>query len=251
MIRIAMPSASPPPTLEAVPCRAIATGAAALDARLGGGIAAAALHEIFAARSGDAASAAGFALLLAVRISGVKPIVWVREDRGERLGGRVHAPGLAELGIDPERLVIITAPDALAVLRAGADIVNCSAVGAVVIEPHGRASVFDLTASRRLTLAAARSGVTALVLRSDVEPLPSAAMTRWHVAASASAALEANAPGAPAFALRLLRHRGGVNEFEALVEWDRDRTAFRDARLSGGVPAFAVRRTAAAERQAA
>lgn len=208
------------------PC--VATGSSIADARLGGGLARGALHELYA-DEGHHAGAAGFALLVALCGDAGKPLVWVREDKGERSDGRLHAPGLAELGADPARIILVTGRDALSILRAAAEIVGCAAVGAVVIEPWGKAPALDLTASRRLALAAARSGVLALVLRAGADPSPSAATTRWRVGAAPSAPLAANAPGPPAFDISLLRHRSGIAGFDARVEWDRDARCFRDA----------------------
>ncbi len=200
------------------------------------------LHEFYA-EGADSAAVAGFTLLLALRVMAGKPLVWVQEERCERRGGRLHGPGLVELGADPDAVVVVTAPDLQALLRAGSDIVNCDAVGVLILEPWGKATALDLTASRRLALAAARTGVMTLVVRADAEPAPSAAQTRWQVAAAPSQPLAASAPGLPAFDIRLLRHRSGVAGFDARVEWDRDRRAFRDAPVSGAVPAMAGGRT--------
>jgi protein ImuA len=57
------------------------------------------------------------------------------------------------------------------------------------------------------------------------------------VAAAASAALEADAPGHPAFLIDLVRQRGGAPSFGWRLEWDRDRTRF--APLSGDLAADA------------
>jgi protein ImuA len=215
----------------------VAFGVETLDARLEGGLAKAALHEIYAEAALDTASAAAFALLLALRASKGKPVLWVREEASRRQG-RPYGHGLAELGIAPDRLILVEAPDIIAALRAGADITRCSAVGAVIIELTGKAHVFDLTASRRLALAAGQSGVMTLVLRINAEPTPSAAHTRWRVASAPSTPLSANAPGAPAFEVKLLRHRGGIAGIDARLEWNRDRQSFDHAPLSGGVPAI-------------
>lgn len=214
-------------------------GAKALDARLGGGLVKAGLHEVCADAS-DAASGAGFALLLGWRASKMKPILWVREEKAARLAGRPYAHGLAELGIDPNALLLVDAPGTIAALRAGADITRCGAVGAVIIEPFGNAPVLDLTASRRLALAAGQTGVMTLLLRIGAEPVPSAAQTRWQVASAASTPLPANAPGLPAFDVTLLRHRGGIAGIETRLEWNRDRQCFDQAPLSGGVPAVVI-----------
>jgi len=228
-------------------------GAPAADALLSGRLRRDALHEVFAGGEGDGGSAAGFALLLAIRGGlGDHPVLWVREDKGSRIGGRLYPHGLADLGLAPDRVLMVHAPDVQALLRAGADIVKCGAVGAVVIEPWGKAPGLDLTASRRLSLAATRSGVMAIVLRAGADPMPSAAESRWRVQSAPSAALEANAPGMPAFDIELLRHRGGIAGFAARVEWNRELKSFSQPDLSGGLPALPAFGTGAAlERRAA
>jgi protein ImuA len=226
--------------LSAPPTRALLTlGVEATDARLGGGLARGALHEFYAAAAEDSSAAAAFALALAMRgmLRG-KPVVWVREKQCTARAGHLYAAGFVELGFDPGDLVLVDAPDTRAVLRAGADIVKCGDVGAVVIEPWGKAPLLDLTASRRLSMAAAMSGVLTLMLRADAEPMPSAAQTRWQVASAPSSSLAANAPGNPAFDITLLRHRGGIAGFETRLEWNRDAKSF--APISGGVSADAV-----------
>ena len=221
-------------------------GDAIFDARLGGGLGRAALHEVFAGQEEEAGAAAAFALILALRGGDdTKPILWVRDDRVERRTGQIYGPGLLELGADPSRFVIVSAPDELATLRAGADSVKCGAVGAVVIEPYGKASTLDLTATRRLALAAASSGVLTLLLRVGAAPSASAAQTRWCVSAAPSAPLAAHAPGAFLLNVTLLRHRAGVAGFETCLEWNREeqicvsQTQSGQA-LSGGFPASAL-----------
>jgi protein ImuA len=211
-------------------------GVDALDHRIGGGLVQHALHEVFAAASEDASAASGFALMTAIRACPPgRPVLWVREQRCSRNSGQLHAPGLLELGLDPASLILVEAPDTLAALRAGADIVKCGQVGAVVIEPWGKAPLLDLTASRRLSMAAAASSVLTLVVRVEATPMPSAAQTRWQVASAPSSPLPAEAPGHPAFDITLLRHRGGIAGFETRVEWNRDTRSF--APLPGGLPA--------------
>ncbi len=53
----------------------------------------------------------------------------------------------------------------------------------------------------------------------------------------------ADAPGAPAFDLELLRWRGGPAGTRWRLDWDKDEQAFRDAALSGAVLPLAARRT--------
>lgn len=197
----------------------------ALDTRLGGGLARGALHEICGL---DGAAASSFALILAARSTDNKAILWVREDKGERHSGQLYGPGMVELGVDPKRVVLVKAPDTIAALRVGSDVLGCMSPGAVVIEPYGPAKALDLTASRRLALAAQKSGVAAFILRSPEGLMASAAATRWMVRASPSRALPGQAPGHATLALELMRHRGGVAPFEMRVEWDRDAQIFRD-----------------------
>jgi protein ImuA len=225
-------------------------GDAVVDARLGGGLgsglARATLHEVFAGEEEDAGAAAAFALILALRGGDMKkPILWVRDDRAERNVGRIYGLGLIALGADPKRFILVHAPDELATLRAAADSVKCGAVGAVMIEPYGKAPALDLTASRRLALAAASSGVLTLVLRVGAEPSASAAQTRWSVKTGPSAPLAANATGHVHLNVSLLRHRSGVAGFEACLEWNREQQICvlqhpAVEALSGGVSAAAL-----------
>ena len=223
--------AAPPPDAAR-----IALGAAAVDAALDGGLARGAVHEIFAARPADAAAAAGFAVALAVRAAAAKPIVWVRQDFLDAETGRVHAPGLADLGLDPGRVLLVRAKDVAALLRAAGEALRCAALGAVLMEPWGASPLLDLTASRRLGLAAEESGVPALLLRAAAAPAPSAAATRWRAAAAPSLPLEAGAPGHPAFDIVLERRRGGAEGGPWAVEWNRELGVFRERpALSGAV----------------
>lgn len=195
------------------------------SAWLSAGLAAAQLHELYVAEQGDAASGAGFGIAQALAADAV-PMLWIRTEASERQGGRLHAAGLAELGLDAARLVLVVVADEAALLRAAADAARCTGLGTLLIESWGRAPGLDLTATRRLMLAAETSGVTVLSLRVGAEQTPSAAATRWGVASVASTALEANAPGMPAFDIELLRRRGGPPGARWRVEWNRDAKCF-------------------------
>ncbi len=223
----------------------VATGHGDIDAALGGGIARGRLHEVFALDGGDAGSAAGFAGMVSIRLGG--GIVWLREEGAARRGGHLHAPGLAEIGVDPARLLLVLLPDPLALLRAAADVVRCAGVGVAVIELHRDPPPLDLTASRRLALAAEESGVPTLLLRIAATPVASAADTRWAVRSCASQPLAANAPGHPTLDLELLRQRGRGAEGRWQVEWNRDQTVFTPpAAPSGAVVAVPAYRPVAA-----
>lgn len=220
------PASAPFAAAPAPPAR-FALGVARIDAALGGGLARARLHELYPAGGDDIAAAAGFALMLALRADGrTGPFVWIAEDRLEKRFGRLHAPGAAELGADPARLLFVDAPDEKGLLKIAADVVRSPAAGVAVIAPAGPAPAFDLTATRRLTLFAERSGVTAILLRACAPQAASAAATRWRVRAAPSTPLEADAPGHTALSIELERQRGGAPLAALRVEWDRDRHCF-------------------------
>ena len=160
-----------------------------------GGLAVAAVHEVFA-EGHQSAAATGFIAGLAGRVSPRRPLVWVRQDFSEIESGALSLSGLCELGLDPRLLVTVRAPDTDAALRTAADALACDALGAVVLEVWGQARQLDLVASRKLTLAAAASGVTALLLRMAAEPRPSTAETRWIVRAAHSPPAAPGTPGA-------------------------------------------------------
>ena len=214
----------------------VATGHMGVDVALGGGLARGKVHELFAAEADDGPSATGFAAMLALRtVRRQAPIFWLRSDEAGRRGGFIHGPGLVELGGDPDAMVLGRAPDGKALLRSAADAARCAGLQALVVECWGKCPELDLTASRRLALAAEQSGVTLFLLRLDAEPTPSAADTRWSVSAAPSHALEANAPGAPMFDLELLRRRAGPSGMRWRLEWDRDQIIFREPAYPGAV----------------
>ena len=217
-----------------------------LDSALGGGLLRGGLHEVYAHGAGDSPSAFGFAALLAER-TGTRPVLWVSQVMVAHEAGGLYAPGLAEMGLEPRRLILVRARDPTSLLRAAFEGARCPALAAVVIGVWGRPKVLDLTASRRLSLAAQVSRVSLLVVRAGAEPEPSAAETRWSVQSMPSVALEANAPGRPAFSVRLLRSRSGAAPQSYFVEWDRAARSFVERPpLSGGVVPLPADRPAAA-----
>lgn len=231
------------------PARRAALDKGAMDAALSGGLKLGALHEVYAANGGDAGAATGFSLGLALKAAMGKTVLWAREDMLDVEAGHVYAPGLMEFGLPPSSLVMVRARDGEDVLKAAEDAVRCGGLGAVIIQPWRSTGRLSLTVSRRLVLAATASGVTAVMLRIAAEPSPSAAETRWEVAAAPSRWLDGEAPGLPSFDVRLLRQRGGEAGQSWVVEWDRDCLSFavageRAAPLSRPVVPVSAGRTA-------
>lgn len=234
-----------------------ACGVASVDKVLGGGLAYGRIHEVHAAEADDAGAAAGFAMAAAsgmaiaaaTNASGgaaKRGVLWLRSRRAVRQSGRLQASGWAELGGAPGAGLVGVLPDALALLRAAVDALRCPGLGAVIVEDRGRMPELDLTASRRLALAAERSGVPLFLLRTDAPAMPSAAQTRWQVASAPSRALPGHAPGLPAFDVTLLRQRSGPAGLDWRLEWDRDRCMFHDPALSGAMVSVPASRPAAA-----
>jgi protein ImuA len=205
----------------------VALGHSGVDAALGGGLRRGALHEVMPAGPRDAAAATGFALALAARFGAARaPWFWVRQDMAALEAGEPYGPGLAGFGLDPARLTIVAAADAQDALRAAEEALRCPALAAVVLEPWGDPRVLDLTASRRLVLAAEGSGVPAVLLRGGSAAAPSAAATRWRIAPAASAAPAGMGPGHPVIAATLERSRTGRSGSWTL-EWNAHERIFR------------------------
>jgi protein ImuA len=231
-------------------------GCPALDLPLGGGLARGSLHELVATGApgggpaGSVAGVAGFAAALmacAARAEltddGPGPaFAWLRTERAEALAGQLHGPGLADLALDPARLLLGVLPDDEALLQAALEVARCPAIAVLVIECWGAMPRLDLGMTRRLALTSAGSGVTVLLLRLGGAGTASAAQTRWQLRPALSAALPMRAPGAPAWGLELLRHRAGVKPQGWRLEWNRDDRHFRNAALPGASLPDAFRR---------
>lgn len=234
-------------------------GASEADATLGG-IRQASLHEVAAASQADAAAAAGFTLGLCMRAASSqamrgrtargRAIVWIRQAHAEAETGKLYPPGLSQMGLAPERLVQVRLGHAREALRAGVEAAACGALGAVVIEPWGTPSVLDLTATRRLALAAEASGTTVFLLRPTGAAGATVARTRWQVRAAPSRPLEANAPGHPAFDIMLLRHPAGREGLAWRLEWNSEHASFREPALLRPVVPLPADRPVAAHRRA-
>lgn len=168
----------------------------AMDAALPwGGLPRAALHEILTAEPG---AAAGFAALVLARAGGT--VLWIAPEPD------AWPPGLARFGLSPAQLVLVRAAREQDALWAMEETLRCPAVGAALLV----AGALDLTAARRLQLAAEAGGVLGLLLRPDADnAAPTAALTRWRIGTVPSDSGSPHALGDPAWSLDLLRCRGG------------------------------------------
>ena len=159
------------------------------------------LSEIFAAHPRDP----GWAGFLLAQVERGKPLLWVQERMAILETGRVHPPGL-----DCPQLIHVEAHDSRAALWAMEEGLRCPGLGAVIGELWGDPRALDFTATRRLAVAAERSGVAAFLIRLGGHANLSGARMRWRVASAPSLAhpFDPRAPGAPAWDAELFRARG-------------------------------------------
>jgi protein ImuA len=224
---------------EALPeeARPLALGVAELDAALGGGLSCAALHELSAAAPTHLGAAAGFSLsLAALSPEKAKQTLWIATDFGMLETGALYGPGLDLIGLDTARLLVARVARPVDALFAMEEALKCRALSTVVVELSGDV---DLTATRRLILAAREGGALGLLLRHKPSDAPSAAFTRWQIAAGPSVPDEFGGLGATAFQLSLTRNRRGPCGNWTLT-WDHHERVF--AALSVGVAAASADR---------
>jgi len=159
------------------------------------------LSELFAAHPRDA----GWAGFLLAQLGGDKPMLWVQERMAILESGRIHPPGLRGLDI-----IHVEARDARDALWAMEEGLRCPGLSAVIGELWGDAPALDFTATRRLAVAAERSGVPCWLVRLGGHANLSGARMRWRVASAPSLIhpLDPRAPGRPAWDAELFRARG-------------------------------------------
>jgi len=227
--------------------RAAPLGDPALDAHLpGGGLALGALHEIEGGRAEwDDGAATGFCAGLLARLlaavsepgrgqgrgrgSDNKPVLWVGPWRD------LYAPGLKAFGLDPGRLIQVRAKAGTETLWAMEEGLRCTRLALWAMEEGlrctrlaavvGEIDALERGSGRRLQLAAEASGVTAFALRRGLYPArpgrrgPSAAVTRWRVAAEPLVGRTGQSLERPRWRAELLRCRGAAPG-QWCLEWD-------------------------------
>ena len=177
-----------------------------------GGLVLGALHEIAGGGNDtiNAAAAALFSAGIAARTKG--KILWciTRQD--------LFAPALAQVGLSADRVIYAEAGDQKALLACFEEGLRHGGLGAVI----GDVASLDMTTSRRLQLAAERSGSIGIAIRRwrrQADALdfgqPTAAVTRWRVSVLPSAPLPVEGVGRARWLLELIRARAGESaDFE-------------------------------------
>jgi protein ImuA len=188
-------------------------GVPEMDERLpGGGLAYGAIHEIAGGGAGtvDGAAAALFAGGIAARSKG--KVLWclTRPD--------LFAPALSQAGLHPDRVIYCEADredDVLASMEEGLAFGGLAAVVGELVR-------LPMTASRRLQLAAEKTGTMGLVVRRwrrQTEAAdfgnPTASTTRWRVSVLPSEPLPVVGVGRARWLAELMRVKAGEScEFE-------------------------------------
>jgi protein ImuA len=199
---------------------AVPTGLAAVDALLpDGGLLTGALHEIEAGPgpSGRVAPHDGAALAFTAHLLGrfgPGTILWCRRPTGT-FDAPPYAPALAAW-FDPARLLMVTASRDEDLFWAMEEGLRCPGIAAVV----GETRAADPTAGRRLSLAAEKNGVPALLLRAQPAPPQSVCATRWRIASASSQSTPGLADvGAARWRLELRRNRFGTPSAAETPSW--------------------------------
>ena len=159
------------------------------------------LSELFAVSPRDG----GWAGFLLPQLDPAKPLLWVQDRMAIRESGRVHRAGLPGIS-----LIHVEARDGRDALWAMEEGLRCRAIGAVIGELYGDPASLDFTATRRLAVAAERTGVPCWLVRLGGTVNLSGARMRWQVASAPSLPhpFDFKAPGAPAWDAELFRARG-------------------------------------------
>jgi protein ImuA len=243
--------------------RALPFGLAPLDAHLPqGGLTVGALHEVAPLEPGDMAAAFGFLVALLARFApSTRPLLFVAPSHAFAEHGRPHGHGLAHLGLDPARLILVETRNDKQALWALEEALRSTVPAAV----GGTVARLDLKASQRLQLAAGGAGLPLLLLRTPahvpakwapvrrqghapghmpISEEASAAATRWRIGAAEAARDRFGLVERTRWNVRLERCRNG-RPGDWLVEFDH--AAYRFS-LAAPLADPALSRDAGAER---
>ena len=208
-------------------------GVESLDSALAGGLALGRVHML-CGRPGHDGALTGFAVALLRRILAqtdeAAPIVWCPAAAAGG-SGMLYAAGLAALGLDPGRLLIVDSPSPGVRLAALEDILRTEGLAAVIVEYDrvSQSSDYWMRLARRAQLAAEASGVTGLLLGWPVAA--SGFDSLWHIAPACAVSpsetqsqhtprhTPRHAPWHPCWQVEL-RHARGGRPWESRLSWN-------------------------------
>lgn len=180
------------------------------------------LHEVAVPPKADLSmfsAATGFAAALLRYASGPSDqILLCQNRRWGRKFGQIYGPGIAPFGLQPNRLLIVETQSDAETLWAMEEGLRSGVIQSVL----GEVGDLDLTASRRLQLAAEKARAFALLLRFPEKALGNnAALTRWHIQPSEMLPVDEEREAEPSvfkWRATLWRCRGGApNQWE--ISW--------------------------------
>lgn len=190
------------------------------------------LSEVFADGKDESGAALGFSLAMARGlITENRPGLIVLQLVGEaQKMGLPYGPGLVHFGLPVDQLVFARPQTIVELLWAMEEAIACRAVAAVVADIGSFHKALDFTASRRLSLRTAASGVGTFIVRYAQQREASAARFRWKIAPALSGPppFDDRAPGPPRWRAVLERGRlqpgqpVGVEGEDYLVDWTKD-----------------------------
>ena len=185
----------------------------------GPGLACGVLHEVSAATYGDGPAALGFLFALTSLALKAKPglAVLIASQRAFAQWGRPYGHGLYRFGVDPGRLMLVETGTDKEALWAIEETLRSGVRPAMVtgVLEHR----LDLTASRRLNLAAAALATPLALASLGKAAVASAAATRWRIGALPASRDRFGMLLHPCWSLNLERCRHG-RPGKWLVEWD-------------------------------
>jgi protein ImuA len=144
--------------------------------------------------------------------------------------GRLYAPDAAVYGLARGRIAVCFAENMAALLWAAEEAARDPSMAAVIIDAPKPHRLLNLTATRRIQLAAEMSGATPILMRGANDAEPTSACRRFRVSAAASGPLpyDPSAPGPPRWRVEIERCRLGKRG-AWVVEWDYASRELREA----------------------
>ncbi len=210
--------------LPAVPARSVMTTTPLLTA-IGGEKARQRLHALHPAHPGQEAATAGFAIALALSLQRARdaPLLWVQDRQATAEAGRPYGHGLAALGFDPARLVVVAVKGAMNALAAAEMGLEEAGLAGVLVDLPPRLPSDMLRLGKRLSLRAQARETPCFLLHAGREPVEAPVATRWSVQSgrrqqAAGSRISQLPDLRTAFDLTLTKNRfGGLGRFS--VAW--------------------------------